>query len=1505
MLNSTLIDIHLVSVFVEGEEVDELYSVATEWTKADAVLAETPLRSRFKINESVVFKTQDLHSTEIAVKIFREDKGQKSLLAQGIFKPPTAMTNSSLVDIVCNQTAKHATLRCNVSVKPCAPDLDKATHRTLHIQKGKFAVNAFSSVRNASLYFSLTPSVNAQPMKGPEFKLESEVVFEDTAFDLPTELEDSSSVLIQIIGPNGPVAGCQSNVSPKPTGVSIPIKNLQGQKVGDITIVVLITAVSVVVVESKAVEVPVSDSSNQGMKGIASPKGNTTAPSTSESTPAAPLLTSLADILAAAGHGSKKAEPKKSVPPPALKTQDPPEGRETTEKKKEIQTVVAKDLVVAKPEEKTKSKAQPRQNADMQLVQSRKTFRLMIKDATITKPSHAVCDLEFPTCTVRSVVFTKEALPKMISIPWDLPESDLISVGVRVTDENNGEQRIVKASIPVYVTARGNNVDIGEGIKLTYEAMFVNIVPNFVTMVLRSTENVSVKVHMSTNRRVEYRTPLESVCLDNNDAHIKLEDYDPGYTSLHVFVEKRKTDVPMPEYDNGIHLTWPRAQQGFIRLPWGDDFIAFEYVWVTPLQLFQNPINRVKRPKGLVDYGPESWGLEVLTLSVTSADLAATSMTALQVCVECGGSQATFDVQSAESEGGMKIGAFIYGPYHALEAPMQEPTTINILILNDDEEIATTELKISSVDAPSESVQLEGFSLGIQQHLFIGDETRHQESQVRDIELREHDWNNEDTGGPPKVKLNHVMKEPIACQEVRATQGNTVVRLDDRTVVVHGGVNMYNLFEPHSFLVDTKNFHWTQIIGATDVSMLREGHTAVLYDGQIWYHGGVGPMGLRPGVYRPSSLGLRPLKVQNIHIFVKSEKHVDDPREQHKMIKTQGHCPTGYHCSIIRHSPRASPNESSWSMIESQGNPSFRSQHIAAVRHKKMYVWGGWGLLTEQGLPAAQDMLDIWETRLNTMECFDFQTRSWSVVSQQGLIPCARTGHSGVVHDSKWYVFGGSQGDMTKSAAQAESIVISQQSRSIVPFRPDQVQEQPNSAVGLLNDFHVFDFGSSTWSAVRVQGKVRPTPREGHGACIGKYENTKCLFVYGGISSSGAGENLHADKSCYTFVFATSFWREVEINCAVPNVPCRFGMVAITDNAKRLAESTASTEAVSPTARSHTSTRHHRGESPSNSPNSKSKRLRKTMRLPAKTLPAVQLLVVGGCQPDKSSTMNARGHRFLEGKICLPQVLNFDVNVPPAPDDTAVSPTRSSRKSTRGGVDASSIRRPMSSGGHSDSNNSTRRRGTSVSSTSIQLMTGAVLTIAKRLDTEKQQEASRKKYLETRKELLIANRVDSVKAKYTNGLAQWRPEKPKPAPPPPERRLTVADQEYVNRRVYYDPVTERAENVQQMEEELELQRGKIRKFKSQNEMYDHLQNIYYTKAAAAAASKSVEAIAAAKLSPEALMASVERLYYKDLNDRLVNRHALEEELVPHKPQKTMTRSQWNDTVRRLHASADA
>jgi len=185
-----------------------------------------------------------------------------------------------------------------------------------------------------------------------------------------------------------------------------------------------------------------------------------------------------------------------------------------------------------------------------------------------------------------------------------------------------------------------------------------------------------------------------------------------------------------------------------------------------------------------------------------------------------------------------------------------------------------------------------------------------------------------------------------------------------------------------------------------------------------------------------------------------------------------------------------------WVLINYEGEaPSARSNHTSVMVGKKMYVFGG------------RDHSNVFDG----LYCFDRDEMKWNrLITQPGLTPVARAGHSMVLVEDKLVVFGGYGQDHVPRNDVAV-FDLKGQSWKIFEFHGTPPRSRTGHSAAVIhktkmlifgggywdkvhNDLHVLDFSTQSWSRPSDTGNI-PVPRAGTSvATIGN----KLLFYGGG-----------------------------------------------------------------------------------------------------------------------------------------------------------------------------------------------------------------------------------------------------------------------------------------------------------------------------------------------------------------------------------------------------------------------
>ena len=208
--------------------------------------------------------------------------------------------------------------------------------------------------------------------------------------------------------------------------------------------------------------------------------------------------------------------------------------------------------------------------------------------------------------------------------------------------------------------------------------------------------------------------------------------------------------------------------------------------------------------------------------------------------------------------------------------------------------------------------------------------------------------------------------------------------------------------------------------------------------------------------------------------------------------------------------------------------PSPRDAHAAVVHAEWMYVFGGYDS----------------KRYLNDFHRFHFDDVTWSVVPfAAGSAPSPRGGHTAVVHGASMFVFGGCDGWNYFNDLYSFSFPDREWAPVRVTGTAPGARSAPATVVhaehGLmyvfggydgarsLNDLFRFDFGSSEWAQVRVNGSP-PSPRGGHTAVV----HGDTMYAFGGKSGRSPFNDL-----C-SFSFERSAWQQLDAGTTEPAPRC-------------------------------------------------------------------------------------------------------------------------------------------------------------------------------------------------------------------------------------------------------------------------------------------------------------------------------------------------------------------------------
>jgi N-acetylneuraminic acid mutarotase len=168
----------------------------------------------------------------------------------------------------------------------------------------------------------------------------------------------------------------------------------------------------------------------------------------------------------------------------------------------------------------------------------------------------------------------------------------------------------------------------------------------------------------------------------------------------------------------------------------------------------------------------------------------------------------------------------------------------------------------------------------------------------------------------------------------------------------------------------------------------------------------------------------------------------------------------------------------------------------AVVYNDKMYAWGG---LNSAG------------ARLNTLDIYDFSTNSWSTGTAGGT---ARAGHVATVYNSKMYIWGGDNGNTIYIYDFATDSWSTGSTGGTIRQYPLGVVYNDKWYIwgggNFQNILEIYDFKTDTWSTGVSGGTAR------NSATAVVYQNK--MYAWGGF---GSGSTLNTID---VYDFATSTW---------------------------------------------------------------------------------------------------------------------------------------------------------------------------------------------------------------------------------------------------------------------------------------------------------------------------------------------------------------------------------------------
>ncbi|KAK1320010.1 Acyl-CoA-binding domain-containing protein 4 [Acorus calamus] len=214
-------------------------------------------------------------------------------------------------------------------------------------------------------------------------------------------------------------------------------------------------------------------------------------------------------------------------------------------------------------------------------------------------------------------------------------------------------------------------------------------------------------------------------------------------------------------------------------------------------------------------------------------------------------------------------------------------------------------------------------------------------------------------------------------------------------------------------------------------------------------------------------------------------------------------------------------------------NPSERWGHSACYSDGVLYVFGG----CCGGLHFS-DVLRL-----------DLESMAWSSLATTGQKPGARDSHSASIVGHKMVVLGGTNGLKKVNDLHILDLRTKEWTRPICEGNPPSPRESHTTTVmgedklvifggsgegegNYLNDVHVLDLKTMTWSSPEVNG-VLPAPRDSHTAVA--VENR--LIIYGG----DCGDRYHGEVDVLDM--DTMSWSRLAVHGSLPGV--RAGHAAV------------------------------------------------------------------------------------------------------------------------------------------------------------------------------------------------------------------------------------------------------------------------------------------------------------------------------------------------------------------------
>ncbi|KAI5007607.1 hypothetical protein ZWY2020_054768 [Hordeum vulgare] len=209
-------------------------------------------------------------------------------------------------------------------------------------------------------------------------------------------------------------------------------------------------------------------------------------------------------------------------------------------------------------------------------------------------------------------------------------------------------------------------------------------------------------------------------------------------------------------------------------------------------------------------------------------------------------------------------------------------------------------------------------------------------------------------------------------------------------------------------------------------------------------------------------------------------------------------------------------------------NPPERWGHSACFFQGLIYVFGG--------CCGGLHFSDVLTLNLETM--------AWSSLATKGQTPGTRDSHGAALIGHRMFVFGGTNGNKKVNELHVLDLRTKEWSKPPCKGTPPSPRESHTvtTAAGCdklvifggsgegdgnyLNDVHLLDVPTMTWTSPQVTGEVVPAPRDSHGAVtVGNG-----LFVYGG----DCGDRYHGEVDVLDM--DTMAWSRFSVKGASPGV---------------------------------------------------------------------------------------------------------------------------------------------------------------------------------------------------------------------------------------------------------------------------------------------------------------------------------------------------------------------------------